>query len=242
MTASRRDPHLGELAAALVDCALDHDARDRALSHLTRCEECRGEVDAQRRLKAQLSSLGGPVFPPGLADRLRTLPDRTPAPSTAGLPPDRFGARFRTPARPDSRAVDDRPLTATGDPARDDLPPRLTAFRLTVGDRPGADRPGAERPAAVRPGAGRAIADRPGGRGPGGRARARRRRIAATAAGGLAAFALTFATVVAAGGQDEPEPVAPQIGTFMEQHTQETGGVPGTEPEVGAVDAANTGR
>src|SRR6185436_3495909 len=78
MTASRRDPHLGELAAALVDGALDHGARDRALAHLTRCDVCRTEVESQRRLKAQLANLSGPSLPPGLADRLTTLPDRVP--------------------------------------------------------------------------------------------------------------------------------------------------------------------
>lgn len=48
---------LGETAAALVDGELDHGARERALRHVTHCAGCRAEVDAQRRLKAQLSSL-----------------------------------------------------------------------------------------------------------------------------------------------------------------------------------------
>jgi anti-sigma factor RsiW len=243
MTASRRDPHLGELAAALVDGALDHDARDRAFSHVTRCEHCRTEVEAHRRLKARLAQLAPPSFPADLATRLRALPDRTPTTSFGGLPPDRFGARFRAPARlgGDGLVLSDRLLSAAGagsrlatEPAAATLP---AADRTVVAVRIPPDRPGADRPVSARP------ATTVGAKGPGRRAlSSRRRRIAATAAGGLAAFALSLATVAVVGGGEEPEPVAPQVGTFIGEHSRVTGGIPGADQEAGAVDAASAGR
>ncbi|MDQ1709577.1 MAG: hypothetical protein QOG49_962 [Frankiaceae bacterium] len=65
--------HLGDLAAALVDNALSHDARDKALAHLTRCPECRAEVDSQRRLRSLLANQPDPEPPAGLAARLRDI-------------------------------------------------------------------------------------------------------------------------------------------------------------------------
>jgi len=254
VSASRRDPHLGELAAALVDGALDHGARDRALSHVTRCDECRNEVDLHRRLKATLAALAPPQPPAGLAERLQTLPDRTPAESLVGLPRDRFGARFRTPARMggDGQVLNER-LLATREPAAravsvrvmtEDRPSSRPSADRPGSDRPGSDRPGSDRPGADRPGADRPASSRPasfsGGRGPG-RSRSRRR-LAATAAGGLAAFALSLATVAVIGGIDEPEPVAPPVGTFMVEHTRSTDGLPGTDLEVGVLDAGSGGR
>ncbi len=97
MTASRRDPHLGENTAALVDGALDHNARDRALAHVLRCDFCRLEVETQRRLKSQLLDLAPPAVSAGLAERLRNIPERVPARPVAGLP------------RPGSRPVFDPP-------------------------------------------------------------------------------------------------------------------------------------
>ena len=244
MTASRRDPHLGELAAALVDGALDHGARDRALAHLARCDGCRAEVEGQRRVKSQLAGLaefGGPLVPPGLAERLRSLPDRSPAASPAALPADRFGARFRAGARPRpyGRAVEG-PLTIAGAAELSPIP-----FAPGHPDGPPAARPAApSRPSAVatRPARRPGPAQRPAaGRGPGRRVLSRRG-IAATAAGGIAAFALTFAAVAVAGGSDELKPVSPPVGTFTVEHSRVTGGAPGPNPEVGAADAAVTSR
>jgi anti-sigma factor RsiW len=65
--------HLDDLAAALVDNELDHDARDRALSHITRCAPCRAEVDAQRRLKALLANQADPEVSIDLTMRLLVL-------------------------------------------------------------------------------------------------------------------------------------------------------------------------
>ncbi|HEU4948165.1 MAG TPA: zf-HC2 domain-containing protein [Kribbella sp.] len=47
---------LDKLSAA-VDGELDHDSRERILSHLVGCDSCRAEVAAQRRLKSRLGAL-----------------------------------------------------------------------------------------------------------------------------------------------------------------------------------------
>jgi len=90
---SARDGHIGELAAALVDGALDGNTRDQALAHITGCTDCRSEVDQQRYLKDRLRRLSYPSPPPGLTDRLRAIGDpsdidasRTLVPA-AGPPP-----------------------------------------------------------------------------------------------------------------------------------------------------------
>ena len=46
--------------SAVVDGELDHDSRDKVLSHLVSCDDCRSEVDAQRRLKARLAAVADP--------------------------------------------------------------------------------------------------------------------------------------------------------------------------------------
>jgi hypothetical protein len=234
MTASRRDPHLGELAAALVDGALDHNARDRALAHVMRCDGCRAEVDAQRRLKAMLTGFGTPSVPDTLTERLLTLPDRTAAESSAGLPPVRFEARFRADARVgvESAAPGDRLLTTGGADRGGSLrvvpPPPMAP--------PGMAR-AVDRPLSTRP-----VTAVAGRRGPGRVAR-RRRRIAATAAGGLAAFALSLTTVAVIGADDRPvPPVSPQVGRLILEHDRNTDGLPGKDPEAGVVDATSTGR
>jgi len=65
---------LGDLAAALADNELDHDQRDRALSHIAGCRECRCEVDGQRRLKALLANQADPEVSAALTTRLLELP------------------------------------------------------------------------------------------------------------------------------------------------------------------------
>lgn len=64
---------LDKLSAA-VDGELDHDSRDRVLSHLVCCDSCRAEVDAQRRLKAQMSALETPEPSTDLMQRLMGVP------------------------------------------------------------------------------------------------------------------------------------------------------------------------
>jgi anti-sigma factor RsiW len=48
---------LDKLSAA-IDGELDHDSRDKVLSHLVGCDSCRAEVEAERQLKTRLGALG----------------------------------------------------------------------------------------------------------------------------------------------------------------------------------------
>ncbi|GAA1706241.1 hypothetical protein GCM10009765_64610 [Fodinicola feengrottensis] len=107
MSSPASERHLGELAAAVTDGVLGHQARERALVHLAGCPACRAEVEAQRRLKLMLSGLGGPEAPMSLADRLRAIPDASPnhdnndddsgygGPAGLSLPQVRMQASFR---------------------------------------------------------------------------------------------------------------------------------------------------
>ncbi|HEV7626897.1 MAG TPA: zf-HC2 domain-containing protein [Streptomyces sp.] len=56
--------------SAVVDGELDHDSRDRVLSHLVICDTCRSEVDAQRRLKSRLAATPDPEPSLDLMQRL----------------------------------------------------------------------------------------------------------------------------------------------------------------------------
>ena len=82
-----RERCLGDVAAALVDGQLDHDARERAFVHLAHCSTCRAEADAQRRLKARLAQLEPPATPPDLAARLLGIAH--PTAGQAGSSPQR---------------------------------------------------------------------------------------------------------------------------------------------------------
>jgi len=93
------EPCLGDVAAALVDGELDHAARERAHRHLAHCARCRAEVDAQRRLKAQLGCVGQADPSRALTERLLRLA------APAEEPPVR--AEVRPPSRP--AAVGSRP-------------------------------------------------------------------------------------------------------------------------------------
>lgn len=53
--------HLGDRISAFVDGELDHDARDRVLSHLAQCHDCHSAVDEQRRLKVSVTAAAGPA-------------------------------------------------------------------------------------------------------------------------------------------------------------------------------------
>ncbi len=93
---SARDGHLGDLAAALVDGALDGDTRDLALAHVAGCTGCRAEVDEQRRCKDGLRQLEAPALPAGLAARLMAVPEA----AELGAPRRPRAPISRTPARP----------------------------------------------------------------------------------------------------------------------------------------------
>ena len=65
----------GDILSGLVDGELDHDTRERVLSHLLLCPPCRAEVDALRALKTRLSWAGAetPVPSEALTQRLLGL-------------------------------------------------------------------------------------------------------------------------------------------------------------------------
>ncbi|GAA1628663.1 hypothetical protein GCM10009744_15720 [Kribbella alba] len=64
---------LDKLSAA-VDGELDHDSRDKVLSHLVGCDSCRGEVEAQRKLRARLTAMEAPEPSLDLMQRLMGVP------------------------------------------------------------------------------------------------------------------------------------------------------------------------
>ncbi|MFG1817259.1 anti-sigma factor family protein [Kribbella sp. NPDC049174] len=66
--------------SAVVDGALDHDSRDKVLSHLVGCDTCRSEVDAQRRLKARIAALESPEPSTDLMQRLMGVSSFSPEP------------------------------------------------------------------------------------------------------------------------------------------------------------------
>ncbi|WEH29668.1 zf-HC2 domain-containing protein [Streptomyces sp. AM 3-1-1] len=68
------EQHLGDRLAAFVDGELDHDARERVLSHLATCPRCKADADEQRRLKTAFAQAAAPALPPALLERLQGLP------------------------------------------------------------------------------------------------------------------------------------------------------------------------
>jgi hypothetical protein len=112
---------LDKLSAA-VDGELDHDSRDKIFSHLVGCESCRAEADAQRRLKAQLGTIGCPEPSGDLMQRLLGVPSFSTEPReeirpvltpAVGLSPARSAfpaARNRTTNRPATQ----RPVARSG--------------------------------------------------------------------------------------------------------------------------------
>jgi anti-sigma factor RsiW len=66
---------LDKLSAA-VDGELDHDSRDKVLSHLVGCDSCRAAVEAERQLKIRLGALGcySPEPSTDLMERLLGVP------------------------------------------------------------------------------------------------------------------------------------------------------------------------
>lgn len=65
--------HLGQRISALIDDELDGAERDRVLTHLARCETCRGEVLALRTLKRRMNALGSAMADGSLTSKLMGL-------------------------------------------------------------------------------------------------------------------------------------------------------------------------
>lgn len=80
------EQHLGDSLAALIDGELSHDHRERVLSHLVTCRNCKAEVEAQRALKNAFARSPLPAPPAALLARLQGLPG-----ASADGPPDDGG-------------------------------------------------------------------------------------------------------------------------------------------------------
>ncbi|QMU75194.1 zf-HC2 domain-containing protein [Streptacidiphilus sp. PB12-B1b] len=83
------DQHLGERMAAFVDGELDHDARERVLSHLATCAACLARAEEERRLKSRLQAAAAPGPSGPLLSRLMAISmesdeDRGAPPSGGG--------------------------------------------------------------------------------------------------------------------------------------------------------------
>jgi hypothetical protein len=65
--------HLGARVSALVDGELSHEDRDRALSHVAHCTECRAALDAERSVKEALATLTPATPSPALLASLQSL-------------------------------------------------------------------------------------------------------------------------------------------------------------------------
>jgi hypothetical protein len=123
--------HLGIRVSALVDDQLSHNERDRALAHVTQCEQCRLEMEQERETKAALRRLPAVEPPAELVKALLAMAE------TGGpLPPQR--RPFPGPATPvvGWRPVDGRPQTGRSHGGRGsrrpDLAPRVRPARIQL--------------------------------------------------------------------------------------------------------------
>jgi hypothetical protein len=69
-----------EAVAAFVDGELRMTAHLRAAHHLSLCQECAAEVEAQRQARAALRDSGSIVVPTSLLGMLSQIPHAPPAP------------------------------------------------------------------------------------------------------------------------------------------------------------------
>ena len=65
--------HLGQRISALIDGELTDAERDRVLTHLAGCDECRQEAVALRALKQRMHSLGEAMVDAALTGRLMAM-------------------------------------------------------------------------------------------------------------------------------------------------------------------------
>ena len=73
--------HLGQRISALIDGELSDTERDRVLTHIAGCDECRQEAVALRALKHRMHSLGEAMVDAALTGRLMAMampPDGRP--------------------------------------------------------------------------------------------------------------------------------------------------------------------
>ena len=94
--------HLGQRISALIDGELADAERDRVLTHLAGCDECRQEAVALRALKQRMHSLGEAMVDAALTGRLMAM----------AAPGEGSGWPGRAPWRPKSAFPATRLLTA----------------------------------------------------------------------------------------------------------------------------------
>lgn len=91
--------HLGQRISALIDGELTDVERDRVLTHLAGCDECRQEAVALRALKQRMHSLGEAMVDAALTGRLMAMagpgedsgwPGRAPWRSKTAFPATRL--------------------------------------------------------------------------------------------------------------------------------------------------------
>src|SRR3984957_20900590 len=94
--------HLGQRISALIDGELSDTERDRVLTHIAGCDECRQEAVALRALKQRMHSLGEAMVDAALTGRLMAM----------AMPPDGRPWTARPPWRPRGAFPAARMLTA----------------------------------------------------------------------------------------------------------------------------------
>ena len=94
--------HLGQRISALIDGELSDTERDRVLTHIAGCDECRQEAVALRALKHRMHSLGEAMVDAALTGRLMAM----------AMPPDGRPWTARQPWRPRGTFPAARMLTA----------------------------------------------------------------------------------------------------------------------------------
>lgn len=126
---------LDKLSAA-VDGELDHDSRDRVLSHLVGCDSCRAEAEQQRRLKAQLGFLVTPEPSADLMQRLLAVAEFSTTPRAESRPVPAVTLRPAQSAFPAGRkqgpAAPQRPVTRRPDGTRPATRQRSRAVVMTA--------------------------------------------------------------------------------------------------------------
>src|SRR5690606_28412774 len=79
---------LPDAIVAFVDGELSLAAHERAAGHLMRCSSCAAEVEAQRQVRAAMTSCDAPSVPAGLLASLHSIPNTTQLPTV----PDNLAA------------------------------------------------------------------------------------------------------------------------------------------------------
>lgn len=67
--------HLDKRVSALVDGALDHEERDRALAHVAQCRRCHDLLSSERAIKERLAAAKSPNPPSQLVRQLLSIGD-----------------------------------------------------------------------------------------------------------------------------------------------------------------------